>query len=765
MRVLSTLLALVSCLTLPSGHTSRAVEGQAGQAVVARHEGLLVLENRIATAADKAKRSVVRISWTGERLKLERSASGVILTPHGHVATFAYNPFLGGHDLPAGKQVVVHLADGRRAAGVAAGCSWPSAFGLVKIIQEGIWPHAELGSSKDLDRSEIGLALGYPEATHTGQMPYEIEPSVRVGHVVRTGMPGRLESSCRLSWNDRGGGLFDLEGRLLGVHTAHVEKQATIHSTVESVEQNWRKIARRSEFEVESPSRQSPESGWPFVKTASSSLRFVPGSILAGRIDDASQVTVSIDREGSGVVVTSDGYVATCAHHELARGTEVAIHFADGTSVAGRVLGKDRVLDVGLAKITTPGRWKHAAWGKTTEMRDGDFVFALGCPTHLRNNGRWPLVIRTGWILDDRAAPGRLASSCVLWGGDSGGGLFDGRGRLIGTHMGPIEAEGAHKHAGADLIRQRWDSLVSGPTLSHPIPFDRAPTARAFLEAIENVLSITVEVLGDGNRRTLGTIVSDNGYVLTKASELYGSIRCRLSDGRTFPAAVSGVARHHDLALLQIDATDLPEICWSERESIPVGSLVGVLRHGEPPAVGTVTRADHSVVPVMGYLGLKTVKDGDGGVEIVELWETDTSLPRGDVIVHIEGRPTPNMRAFEELTTLERRGRGVPFVFAGDPIRVGVQRRGDIVELRFPLNSAIANRRSRASQRKCGFPAVFDTDAVITKNTCGAPVVDRTSQVVGITIALPTELRVRVYVIPATIARQVANRLITEASE
>ena len=56
--------------------------------------------------------------------------------------------------------------------------------------------------------------------------------------------------------------------------------------------------------------------------------------------------------------------------------------------------------------------------------------------------------------------------------------------------------------------------------------------AAAFRKAVEQVPPITVELLSDRRRWALGTIVSTDGYILTKASELYGSISCRLADGR-----------------------------------------------------------------------------------------------------------------------------------------------------------------------------------------------------------------------------------------
>ena len=51
-----------------------------------------------------------------------------------------------------------------------------------------------------------------------------------------------------------------------------------------------------------------------------------------------------------------------------------------------------------------------------------------------------------------------------------------------------------------------------------------------------------------------------DGWVLTKASELKGRITCRLRDGRELEARNVGVHGHLDLAMLKINAVNLPVI-------------------------------------------------------------------------------------------------------------------------------------------------------------------------------------------------------------
>jgi serine protease Do len=319
---------------------------------------------------------------------------------------------------------------------------------------------------------------------------------------------------------------------------------------------------------------------------------------------------------------------------------------------------------------------------------------------------------------------------------------------------------GSDWSAGIDLVKEHWDFLISGGVSpGDSVPFGLSPTAEAFRKAVEPLPPIVAEVLGDGKRRVLGTIVSADGYILTKASELYGSISCRLADGRTLPAVTVGISRQHDLALLKIDAAGLPQIRW-RRERLPVGSFLGAMRYRETPVVSVMALAMHSVPPAPGYLVGGKVKEVKDGVEVEELWLRRTSLRKGDVIVHVEGRPTPNLKAFEQVTERHSSGRAwsLPSVIPGDPIRVGLKRDGKDQELRFPLPAMVQiSGYDSASPRSCAFPAVFDTDAIVTRDTCGGPLVDRSGEVAGITIALAT--KERVYVVPAAVARKVFNQL------
>ena len=63
---------------------------------------------------------------------------------------------------------------------------------------------------------------------------------------------------------------------------------------------------------------------------------------------------------------------------------------------------------------------------------------------------------------------------------------------------------------------------------------------RSFSQIIDEANPSTVRVECDGERVALGCVVNADGWILTKASQMTGKIKCLLHDGRAFSARVVG---------------------------------------------------------------------------------------------------------------------------------------------------------------------------------------------------------------------------------
>ena len=89
----------------------------------------------------------------------------------------------------------------------------------------------------------------------------------------------------------------------------------------------------------------------------------------------------------------------------------------------------------------------------------------------------------------------------------------------------------------------------------------------------------TVRILADGRQKSLGTIVSEDGYVLTKLSELpKGTIGCELAGGLTIEAELKDQYPTFDLALIKLDADGLQPANWASQTVDALGTLVAIGR-------------------------------------------------------------------------------------------------------------------------------------------------------------------------------------------
>ncbi len=127
-----------------------------------------------------------------------------------------------------------------------------------------------------------------------------------------------------------------------------------------------------------------------------------------------------------------------------------------------------------------------------------------------------------------------------------------------------------------------------------------------------------------------GIILSSDGYLLTNnhVSDQAGEIEVQLMDNRTFPAKVVGRDSRTDLALLKIEARELPVLPLGNSDTLEVGELV--------LAIGNPFGLDHSVS--MGIVSRKGRAPG-GSDAFDDYIQTDASVNPGN-----SGGPLINMR-------------------------------------------------------------------------------------------------------------------------
>ena len=162
---------------------------------------------------------------------------------------------------------------------------------------------------------------------------------------------------------------------------------------------------------------------------------------------------------GSGVVVSSDGYVLTVAHVGERAGRSVDVVFADGRCVRAVTLGNDRGVDAGMLKLSGSGPWPSAEMGSSGDLQPGQWCLTLGYPMTFER-GKTP-VVRIGRVLANRHA--EVITDCTIMGGDSGAPLLNLDGKVIGIGTKCDNFSLVYNiHVPIDRFRDEWSSLVQG---------------------------------------------------------------------------------------------------------------------------------------------------------------------------------------------------------------------------------------------------------------------------------------------------------------
>jgi serine protease Do len=137
--------------------------------------------------------------------------------------------------------------------------------------------------------------------------------------------------------------------------------------------------------------------------------------------------------QGSGFIVSSDGYILTNAH-VVADADEVTVRMTDRREYSAKVVGLDRRSDVALLKIEGKDL-PVVRLGDPTKLRPGEWVLAIGSPFTFENSVTAGIVSATG-----RSMPGEdglvpfIQTDVAVNPGNSGGPLFNLSGEVVGIN-------------------------------------------------------------------------------------------------------------------------------------------------------------------------------------------------------------------------------------------------------------------------------------------------------------------------------------------
>lgn len=154
---------------------------------------------------------------------------------------------------------------------------------------------------------------------------------------------------------------------------------------------------------------------------------------------------------GSGVIVSSEGYIVT-NNHVIQDASEIEVILNDNSKYTATVIGTDPSTDIAVLKIDAPGL-KPIAIGNSDDLRVGEWVLAVGNPFNLTSTVTAGIVsakARNINLLSDRTRNTNvpiesfIQTDAAVNPGNSGGALVNTRGELVGINTAIASQTGSY---------------------------------------------------------------------------------------------------------------------------------------------------------------------------------------------------------------------------------------------------------------------------------------------------------------------------------
>ena len=244
--------------------------------------------------------------------------------------------------------------------------------------------------------------------------------------------------------------------------------------------------------------------------------------------------------EGSGVVVSADGYIVT-NNHVVAGARSVRVTFNSGKQLDVDVVGTDPKTDLAVLKADATGL-KFASWGNSDDVQVGDTVLAIGSPLGLQGSvtaGIVSALHRTISVGDEGSPFGQsnvpatrigdaIQTDAPINPGNSGGALVNMNGELVGINS-AIATAGSNGNIGvgfaisANRAKSVADQLIKGDPVSHPylgVSIQNADNGGALIGEVEDGSPADQAGLEEGD---VVTKVGDRG--IASGDDLVGAIQ------------------------------------------------------------------------------------------------------------------------------------------------------------------------------------------------------------------------------------------------
>ena len=368
--------------------------------------------------------------------------------------------------------------------------------------------------------------------------------------------------------------------------------------------------------------------------------------------------------QGSGFIVSSDGIILTNAH-VVKDAREVTVKLTDRREFRAKVLGSDPKTDIAVLRIEAKNL-PVVVLGKTSELRVGEWVLAIGSPFGFENTVTAGVVSAKGRSLPDDSAVPFIQTDVPINPGNSGGPLFNARGEVVGINSQIYSRSGGYQGVSfaipIDVATKIKDQIVATGKVEHArLGVAVQEVNQAFADSFkldkpEGALVSTVEKGSPADKAGLqsGDVIRKvNGQAIVSSGDLPAIIGLA-SPGDSVKLDIWRQGAQKELTARLVNSNEKSSEVASKKEAASQGKLGLALRPLQPDEK-QASGLDNGLL----------VQQASGPAAMA-------GVQSGDVLISINGLPMKNIEQVRAAVARSEKSVALLILRGGDKIFVPV---------------------------------------------------------------------------------------------
>lgn len=347
---------------------------------------------------------------------------------------------------------------------------------------------------------------------------------------------------------------------------------------------------------------------------------------------------------GSGVIISSDGYIVT-NNHVVSEADELLVKLNDNREFKGRIIGTDEQTDLALVKIEGKD-FPTLPIGNSDDLKVGEWVLAVGNPFNLTSTVTAGIVSAKARSMGGmNSIESFIQTDAAINRGNSGGALVNARGELVGINAMIYSQTGSYTGYGFAIPTSIMTKVVADLK-------EFGVVQRAQMGVMGNDVSVYIDNEKEkGNEVDLGTM---NGVYVAEVVEKSTADEAGLREGDVI---VNFNGR---------DVTKMAELQEAVSRTRPGDKVkITYLRDKKKNTVSAVMRNSQGNTKVLEKMdmdqfgaALKPLDDNTkrqlnlpGGLEVIAVKKgkmADAGVEKGWIILQVNDKPMNTVEDFEE---------------------------------------------------------------------------------------------------------------------